>query len=347
MQYFSIPTCYFPSTALFIDDSRDFLLNFVLQLDEGLAYRVFDSPFDALDYINKKDCELVMLSQRCLSEYTEANNCPLTNHTVNLNLNVIHTEIYNPKRFSEISVVVVDYAMPGMDGIEFCRRIDNTNIKKILLTGQADEKVAIEAFNEGLIHRYIQKSDPHVAEIITKSIYELQLQYFQLMSDMVVRMLSVTSPSCLHDKKFADFFRQLRQEKSIVEYYLADNSGSFLLLDDDANVNFLIVKNEADMRLHYDFALDNGASDEILDQLASAEKIPCFWQATSRSPEWNNWTSCLVPAHRFISQETYFYAYVPGSALFDVHQDKIVSYHRHLEEIDAEELLLTTSESLS
>ncbi|CEK11768.1 response regulator [Legionella hackeliae] len=341
MQHFSIPTCYFPSTALFIDDSRDFLLNFVLQLDEGLAYRVFDSPFDALDYIHKKNCELVMLSQRCLSEYTEANNCPLTNHTINLNLSAIHAEIYNPRRFSEISVVVVDYAMPGMDGIEFCRKIGNTNIKKILLTGQADEKLAIEAFNEGLIHRFIQKSDPHAAELITRSIYDLQLQYFQSMSDMIVRMLSVTSPSCLHDNKFAEFFRQLRLEKGIVEYYLADNSGSFLLLDDDANASFLIVKNEADMRLHYDLALDNGASEDVLDQLAGAEKIPCFWQEATRPPEWNDWAACLIPAHRFVSEETYFYAYTQGPALFDVHQDKIVSYHQHLEEIDAEELLLT------
>ncbi|WBV66098.1 hypothetical protein PGH44_00390 [Legionella pneumophila] len=130
MQHFSIPTCYFPSTAVFVDDSRDFLLNFVLQLDEGLAYRVFDSPFEALDCIKQKRCELELLSERCLSEYTEAKNCPLTNHTINLDLAAIHAEVYNSRRFSEISVVVVDYAMPGMDGLEFCRRIEDTNIKK-------------------------------------------------------------------------------------------------------------------------------------------------------------------------------------------------------------------------
>ncbi|MDI9819567.1 MULTISPECIES: response regulator [unclassified Legionella] len=342
MSNFSIPTCYFPSTALFVDDSRDFLLNFVLQLDEGLAYRVFDSPFAALDCIHKKRCELEMLSQRCLSEYTEAKNCPLTNHTVNLNLAAIHAEVYNSRRFSEISVVVVDYAMPGMDGLEFCRRMDNANIKKILLTGQADEKLAIEAFNEGLIHRYIQKNDPNVAELIIKSIYELQLQYFQRMSDLIVRMLSVTSPSCLHDRKFAEFFSHLCQEKGIVEYYLADNSGSFLLLDDDANVNFLIVKNEADIQLHYDLALDNGASDEVLDQLASGERIPCFGPTNTKTPEWDEWSFYLVPASRFTSTETYFYAYVQGPVLFDVKQDKILSYHDHLEEVDAEELLLAS-----
>ena len=36
MTHTSIPMYYFPSTTLFLDDSPDFLLNFVLQLDEGV-----------------------------------------------------------------------------------------------------------------------------------------------------------------------------------------------------------------------------------------------------------------------------------------------------------------------
>lgn len=340
MQHFTIPTCYFPSTALFLDDSHDFLLNFVLQLDEGVAYRIYDAPCNALDYIHNKRCELDLVSQHCLSEYTEAKNCPLTNHTINLDLAAIHAEVYNPHRFSEISVVVVDYAMPGMNGLEFCRRIENTNIKKILLTGQADEKLAISAFNEGLIHRYIKKSDPNAAEQITNSIYELQQHYFQDMSNMVVRMLSVTSPSCLHDKHFALFFRTLREKKRIVEYYLIDNSGSFLMLDEDANISFLIVKREEDLRLHYDFALDNGAYGDVLDELLAGEKIPGFWQSTASVPHTQDWRSCLVDAQKFVSDETYYYAHIPGSVLFDVRQQKILSYHRYLEELDAEALLM-------
>lgn len=340
MQHFSIPTCYFPTTAVFIDDSRDFLLNFVLQLDEGLAYKIFDSPLTALDKIHQQRCELDLLSQRCLSEYTEAKNCPLTNQTINLDLATIHAEIYNPNRFAEISVVVVDYAMPEMDGLSFCRRLGDTNIRKILLTGQADEHLAIAAFNEGLIHRYIKKSDPNAAELITKSIYELQEQYFQTMSSVVLRMLSVTSPGCLQDRKFAEFFSQLRQEKGILEYYLADNSGSFLMLDEDARVSFLIVKNQEDMRLHFDMAFDHGASSEVLDQLASGEKIPCFWPSTMPRGDWNNWADCLIKAQQFQSTETYYYAFVQGPVLFDVRQEKILSYHRYMEEVDAEELLL-------
>ena len=58
---------------------------------------------------------------------------------------------------------------------------------------------------------------------------------------MIVRMLSVTSPNCLQDKKFADFFIALCEEKKIVEYYLADNSGSFLLLDEDGRQHVRVV----------------------------------------------------------------------------------------------------------
>ncbi len=340
MQNQSIPTCYFPSTALFIDDSQDFLLNFVLQLDEKLAYRIYDSPFLALEYIQKKRSELNFLSQRCISEYTEAKNCPITNHTVNLDLAAIHAEVYNARRFSEISVVVVDYAMPGMDGIEFCRQLEHSNIKKILLTGQADEKLAIEAFNEGLIDRYVKKSDPSATDLITKNIHELQQQYFQAMSEMIIRMLSVSYPSCLEDKTFINFFNSMIAKHNICEYYLADHSGSFILLDEDARVSYLMVKTEADMRENYDMALDNGASDTVLDYLASAAKIPAFWQTNLCPPVNEQWEKYMVDCQSFGENSQYYFALINDKPLVEIKASTILSYHHYLEELDAEELLM-------
>ncbi|MCC5791964.1 MAG: response regulator [Legionellaceae bacterium] len=337
----TIPTCYFPSTVLFVDDSQDFLLNFVLQLDERLAYRVFDSPFIALNDLQKKRCELDLLSQRCLSEYTEAKNCPLTNHTINLDLTAIHAEIYNPRRFSEVSVVIVDYAMPGLDGIEFCRRIDNPNIKKILLTGQADEKLAIAAFNEGLIDRFVKKSDPMAAERIMQNIQELQQQYFQAMSDMVVRMLSVSYPSCLNDGQFAACFQQLLQDKGICEYYLTDHSGSFMLLDEDARVSYLLVKTESDMRACYDLALDYGASDQVLDQLASGEKMLCLRPSDEPPASTAAWESCVLDCQRLGEKTPYFFTWLAAPSFIEIRHTNILSYHQYLEELDAEELLMT------
>lgn len=102
-------------------------------------------------------------------------------------------------------------------------------------------------------------------------------------------------------------------------------------------MSFLIVKNQSDLRLHYDLARDNGVDGPVLEQLLNGDKIPCLWQANSLN---SNWENNLVAAHPLKGEDTYYYAYVQGPALFEVKEDRILSYHRHLEEVDAEELLL-------
>ncbi|MFC3908004.1 response regulator [Legionella dresdenensis] len=325
MQYFSIPACYFPSTALFIDDNRDFLLNFVLQLDEGLAYRIFDSPFDALDFIHKKNLEISTLGQRCHNYYNENNQN---------NFAAICNEMYNKRRFAEISVVVVDYAMPGMDGLEFCRRLSNSNIKKILLTGKAEEKLAVEAFNEGLIQRYIHKSDPEAAELITQSIYDLQWQYFQNMSNSLVRRLSLHLSDNLLDRTFAGFFRDFCRQKMIIEHYVSDEDGNYFLLDNDAKASTLIVKHKTRLESDAELAASRGASQDVINQIRNGEKI----LYRSRLDE-QNLPLPLITGHQVAPQSDYLYAHIQGIApAFD--KNRISSYYAYLDEIDAEELLL-------
>ena len=271
----NIPTCYFPNTVMFVDDSKDFLLNFTLQLDEHIAFAMHSSPFDALEAVHKGH-QSGQINQRVLTEYLDASGCPMTNYTVNLDLAAIHFEVYNPQRFSEVSVVVVDYAMPGMNGLEFCHKMENSPVKRILLTGRADEKVAVQAFNDGIIDMYIEKQNPNITQLINESIAKLQMRYFQHMSDIVTKMLTVKSPNCLHDPAFIEVFNNIVKENNIFEYYLTENSGSFLMLDVDANLNYLIVKNEQDLKLHYEMALDNNVPQEMLDQLRRGEKTLIF-----------------------------------------------------------------------
>jgi hypothetical protein len=58
------------------------------------------------------------------------------------------------------------------------RRCAHLPCKKILFTGAADEKVAVGAFNRGLIDRYIKKSDDHALDILEVEIAALQRAYF-------------------------------------------------------------------------------------------------------------------------------------------------------------------------
>jgi CheY-like chemotaxis protein len=218
----SIPALYFPTTTLFLDDSRDFLLNFVLQLDEEVAYKVFDTPQRVLDYIHRKRSALDSVR-----------------HFAAIESELLVKALYDPHRFSEVSVMVVDYVMPGMNGLELCRSIEDKNVKKILLTGQADEKMATAAFREGTIHRYLKKNDPNLVTLITRSMRELQREYFNDISAVILEEAPSVLKALLNDPKFAVFFEQACEKHKIIEYYLIDLTGTFLMLDEDARWSVL------------------------------------------------------------------------------------------------------------
>jgi putative two-component system response regulator len=58
-----------------------------------------------------------------------------------------------------IDIIVTDYRMPGMDGVELLKRakVVSPSSLRIMLTGYSDIDVTIQAINEGEINKYITK----------------------------------------------------------------------------------------------------------------------------------------------------------------------------------------------
>ena len=67
-------------------------------------------------------------------------------------------------RFDLSRVCVFDYAMPGMDGLQALGELTDWPGGRVLLTGQADEHVAVSAFNRGLIDQFIAKQTPDISQ---------------------------------------------------------------------------------------------------------------------------------------------------------------------------------------
>ena len=326
-----VPVCYFPSKIMLVDDSKDFLINFSLQLSEMLDYQLYNSPQQALEALQQMPPQQA-LHQRCLSEQIETVGCPLTTQSFNFDLSAIHSLAYNPRRFSETTVVIIDYAMPGINGIELCEQLVDIPVSKILLTGRADEKTAIAAFNDGLIDTYVQKNDPDIITKVNRNILQLQKRHFQEMSLSTVNMLSINGLQCLQDRKFAEFFEQLCQQLNIVEYYLTEMSGSFLLLDSHANASCLIIKSQQDLEYCRELAIDNHAPPEVITQLEQGSCVPYFWlDGDTYQDEWTDWDSHLLPAKSIECKQPYYYALVQNTVPFNITMDKILSYHYYLD----------------
>ena len=63
-------------------------------------------------------------------------------------------------------IVIIDYSLPGMTGIEILRKIKeyNTDIATIFLSGQDKVEVVVEAYNTGA-NNYIMKNDRVIVEL--------------------------------------------------------------------------------------------------------------------------------------------------------------------------------------
>ncbi|MDO8891660.1 MAG: response regulator [Sulfurimicrobium sp.] len=336
MRHKEIPPFYYPTTVVFVDDSRDFLANLGLQLDAGLAFRLYDSPVDALVALNGSTGQ-PSLVERFFSVSRHGDELPLSHHVIDLNLENIAREVHNERRFEQVSVVVVDYDMPGIDGLELCRNLKNPALRKILLTGKADEKVAVGAFNQGLIDRFILKQDADVIPILNRAIVDLQLAYFENLGRTVMDALALGSHAFLRDPLFIEEFRRICTRLNIVEFYLSAIPEGILMLDADGEASLLIVQTEEDMLGHYEVAYDQAAPPALLDALRNNKAVPYFWRTRGDyRPDCHDWEACLHPATEFKGREWYYYAVVPKPGGFQL--DTVHAYNAFLAWHDRQEV---------
>jgi CheY-like chemotaxis protein len=334
MSRYHIHPFYFPTTVALVDDSANFLTNLSLLLDSSLAYRLFDSPLDALASINAGSSR-AGLTQKYFSTYAGAESLSGSNRVIDLDVGKIRREVYNENRFDEISVAVVDYAMPELDGLEFCRNLKRPAVKKILLTGRADEKLAVSAFNAGLIDRFILKSDAMALANLNQAIAELQHEYFYELETIIADALTVGTESLLHDSLFAEFFRTICRERRVVESYLCSNPDGFLMLDARGAGTLLLIYTEKDLHAQYEMAFDQAAPQALLDQLKSGKYVPYFWQSGGYyDANCANWADFIYPASELRGQQWYYYALVENPLPLKL--ETVLSYDAFLQALDRE-----------
>jgi CheY-like chemotaxis protein len=325
-----IPVSFFPTSILVIDDNPRFLKNVSLQLHEDCPYILFDDPEKALRHLTTLDVTRSLFNKYG-SVNEEQGTVFDTQYSVNIELASIHKEIYNHARFKKVSVVIVDYAMPTLNGIQFCEQLCNTQIKKIMMTGEADLQIAVEAFNNGVIDKFILKSDPYLKQTLNNSIVELQKRFFYELTESISHSLVKDSRYCLANPKVMAFFEQLCKEHHIVEHHLIDAAGSVILLNAAGIPSWFIIKTKAELEMYYDLALDSGVSQSLCEEIKKGKQIPYFPNADSWcqvTPD--DWEKYLYPAHMIHGKETYYYAFLQKLKCNASLEKDIFSYNDYL-----------------
>ena len=322
---------YFPTNAILLDDDISFLRHFSLLIDPELPCRSLSSAHVALEQINSQ--EPVARTLGNISGVTTYND---VDEKVYINLNKLHEIIYNKNRFSRISIVIVDYDMPEMNGLEFCQQIASTEIKKILFTGKADEKLAVEAFNDGLIDRYIKKGSPNAGPKLNNSIRDLQVEYFDDLTQKIHLAIANNATPFLGDRGFKAMFQDLAEKHRCVEYYISEQPQGFIMLDSNGNSGFLFVQSKDILATHYEIALSCDAPHETLELLKHGRHITWFPTADGFYTKTCNsdWQNYFYPACYTSDTGEYSCAFVSPAPARILDGTKVQSFNKYLEIFD-------------
>lgn len=267
-----LPVYAHPTLTVLVDDSDSFLRSLSFQLDPMLANKTFHDTTQALQWLRASAPD----SSVPLHVNFDMQNLPADQCNVALDLERIYRIAERPQRFATPSVLVVDYSMPQMNGLEFCAAVAHLPCKKILFTGAADEKIAVSAFNRGLIDRYIKKSDDHALDLLEMEVLALQERFFDSRSDTLREMVALHDYRFLTDPALAEVVRELKRTLGFVEHYIFPNPTGILFLDQQGKATLMVIETEASMQAQYEIARDSDAPRSLLEALMERRVLTFF-----------------------------------------------------------------------
>lgn len=258
---------YFPFNIAIIDDDEDFL-NLIS------------------DNIIRKNISKYTLPEKAISDINPF-NFKISDLIIESNFKIYDLDYSNIKRYfydkqMHHGIVISDYRMPKMDGIELLSRFNENDLIKILLTGEFKIENAVKALNEKIIDYYIEKDTLSSLENI---ISELEIQLFRKITKEINKIIEKDSLFFLEDKIFIELFNKILMENNILKYHIINGYGWYFL-ENEKDRFILNIFHKKDLNL-----ISEGYPSTEKEKIKKGQLIPSYF---SKPNDKNN----LVPSEK-------------------------------------------------
>jgi CheY-like chemotaxis protein len=152
-----------------------------------------------------------------------------------------------PQRYALTNVLVVDYSMPAMTGLEVLKALPTWPAQRVLLTGQADESMAVKAFNQRLINQFIPKQHPHIGQYLAQVVRELNASPLWTHESIWRNALKKEQHAVLQTDAVQQGLAALVQERGWVEYCVIAEPFGILGLNAQAVPQWLQLEQTHDL----------------------------------------------------------------------------------------------------
>lgn len=282
------PLYHRPDTLVFLDDDAGYLETLALVMPRDWGVRLFTHADDCLQHLEAQhalwDAD-VWQHQQILTQWRGGG------FLIPQILNYWNTANY---RYGLTQTCVVDYAMPAMTGLEFLQQLPAWPANRVLLTGRADELIAVGAFNDGLIGQYVPKQHGNIGKHLIEVLRTQHSKPMQLHDAVWRGALKPEQYAMLQSRDVQSHLRGFLQEKQWLEYVVVPAPFGILALDKYAKAYWLQLELKTDLHSAADLAestehgslvvnsVRNGThfvNDELLMSLGSDEApttLPTF-----------------------------------------------------------------------
>ena len=238
-------------------------------------------------------------------------------------------------RFALTQVCVVDYSMPAMSGLRVLSELAPWTGSRILLTGRADEQLAVSAFNRGLIEQFIPKQSPEIRQRLTQAIHHLMRQPDARHQQIWRATLSREQHTLLCDPVISAQLEQFATAQGWVEHVVIGAPFGVLALDRSGKAVWLQLEPAQRLAELAEMAESEGWDARAVQDVASGRKIIDLELQLALGGEHKATaqTAALVasePSALYLATFTIDAQFAPGAA---------VSYQRFIDEHGARTLL--------
>ncbi|MCA0403912.1 MAG: response regulator [Proteobacteria bacterium] len=314
---------YYPIKVIFLDDNKEFLNALELGLDNKINMHFDIDPLNVLEMItNQKE----FLIQKVMDLPKNINIDFADERLIGFDISKLVNILYNQNRFNDIKLLVIDYEMPEINGLEFCNNLKENKILKIMLTAAADKDTAISAFNNGLINRFLLKTSKELYSELTNVIDDLTFQYFRDLSHNIIDSSSSLT-KIFENKSYQKLFNKILEESNAIEYYLIDSSGSMLFLDCLGKPTWLIIKSNEEIAEQIDLLQGYEVSEIILNSFKNKEKLLFIFSETDYKKPIDEWECFFLDTQKM--DDEYCFSIVKNKLTTAIEWDKIVSYSEY------------------
>lgn len=299
-----------PALTVLIDDSRSFLDSLTFQLNPRLAYKAFHDPQAAIDFLRHAYRYAAVDFHEPIQVGYDEQADSLEQRRATIALDPIYRTATNRQRFSIPAVLVVDYSMLHMNGVELCAAIRDLPCKKILLTGHADENIAVDAFNRNLIDRFIKKNEPNLVSRLEAELTALQKAYFLEQTRTLNNLLARHTYAFLADPAITALVEQLCDRHRFVEYYLFPNPDGILFFDGHGKATLMVLSTKQSILTQLELAQDQCAPPELLSALRELRLVTFFSDTGGMYQQeiGDDWLQYCLPAEICHGRQDYYWA---------------------------------------